>query len=158
MEVINLKSNKPAILIRGFINFIKGLLLFVFIIINALSRDIRSKAEKDKEEQDDYLRALRGQKSGQEEFYDGIFSKKRRVGLWDIFTPWYISINVNTKSLTIRKRHWYLMGYNEDTFTFDGIINVNVKKRLMSSDIRVKMYGGYFEILAFSKADAKTIW
>ncbi len=59
--------------------------------------------------------------------------------------------------LTMKKRNWFLIGFQEDSFAFKSIRHVKMKKPLFGSDIEIRVFGGYAELYAFSKSDAKLI-
>ena len=83
-------------------------------------------------------------------------AKKKKVGYWTIFTPFHVFCDTTKKTVTFKKRHWYLIGCDEETFVLKNISHVKVKKGLWGADIAVAVgnfTGGQACSVSRKKAD-----
>jgi hypothetical protein len=84
-------------------------------------------------------------------------SKKSPVGIWDIITPWRITVDVETRRITIKKRNWYLIGSREDTFAFRSVKQVNVVNHLFGADMGIRLISGRASVYSIDKSSARQI-
>jgi hypothetical protein len=158
MKTLHLRSKTSILFIRGFFSTTWYLIKLPFFLF--LSFDKRSGKTKEQLEEmtyrDHQLKAA-GQMTSDEKLHSEFFRSKRRIGIWDVLRPWHIEINIDQNMLTMKKRNWFLIGFQEDSFAFKSIRHVKMKKPLFGSDIEIRVFGGYAELYAFSKSDAKLI-
>lgn len=48
-------------------------------------------------------------------------SNQSPVGFTDLIRPWYIIIDTDKRHITVKKRNWYLIGFDEQTYQFNTV-------------------------------------
>ncbi|MFW5804727.1 MAG: hypothetical protein ACOCWG_05810 [bacterium] len=71
--------------------------------------------------------------------------------------PWHIILDLEKLTITIKKRNWFLIGFDTQTYAFRFIRNVVVDTHLFGADISIKVMGGKIEAFCISKRIAKRI-
>ena len=74
-----------------------------------------------------------------------------------VVNPWSIEIDTNEETITIKKRNSYLIGVDEQTFSFRYIRNIKIDEHLFGADIHIKATGVTASAFCLSKSDAKKI-
>jgi hypothetical protein len=74
-----------------------------------------------------------------------------------ILTPWHIEVNMKETYIKIKKRNWYLVGHDSNTYSFRFVRNIKIDTHLFGADIEIRITGGKAEALSIPKSDAKTI-
>lgn len=84
-------------------------------------------------------------------------SNPKDVNLWDIFTPWHIIVNKLNNTITVKKRNWFLIGYDEKTYLFHTVRNIEIDNHLFGSTIKIKVYAGKVVAYCIPKKDSEEI-
>jgi|AntRauMFilla1563_2_1112583.scaffolds.fasta_scaffold01564_4 hypothetical protein len=74
-----------------------------------------------------------------------------------ILNPWRIEVNALDKQITVKKRNWYLISVDENTFNFGVVRNIVINKHLFGADITIKAYGGSAVCFSIPKRKAIAI-
>lgn len=88
------------------------------------------------------------------------FKKERKfipVGFTDLLRPWYIQIDFEKRLIELKKRNWFLIGFNHQSFQVKSVRNVHVDNHLFGADISIQVYAGKAVAYSISKSKAKTI-
>lgn len=74
-----------------------------------------------------------------------------------ILTPWKIIVDLNELTITIKKRNWFLIGFDTNTYAFKYVRNILIDSHLFGADIKVRVIGGNAEALSIPKKIALKI-
>jgi hypothetical protein len=74
-----------------------------------------------------------------------------------ILTPWIVYLNLERMTLTIKKRNWFLIGFNIETIPVNRIRNIFIDEHVVGADIHITIYGSSLSAYYLRKTDAKTI-
>ena len=58
-----------------------------------------------------------------------------------VLNPWHISVNFERKTITSKKRNWFLIGFDEEIVPFRYIRRIEVDTHLFGADMLIKVYG-----------------
>ncbi len=90
-----------------------------------------------------------------------IAKSKRKLmvlnGCFSIFRPWHLEVDMEHKSLTVRRRNWHLISVDEEVVRFTTIRSVKVDTHLFGADLVVKVPSGKIEVHYLSKKVARKI-
>ena len=75
----------------------------------------------------------------------------------DAVTPWYIIVDTDAETVTVRKRNRYMIGVDEETLAFRFIRNIRIDQHLIGADIEILAVGGSVAAYCLSKSDCKRI-
>ena len=77
---------------------------------------------------------------------------------FSILRPWRITIDVEKKQLTVKRRNWHFFSFDENISNFRSIRNVKVDTHIFGADIEIKVHGAGTTIAYYiSKKKAKQI-
>ena len=74
-----------------------------------------------------------------------------------ILNPWHIIVDLNELTITIKKRNWYLIGFDTQKYSFRYIRSISVDTHLFGADINIKVMGGSAQAYSINKRIAKQI-
>ncbi len=75
-----------------------------------------------------------------------------------ILSPWRIYLDPNNKSISVKKKNWYLIGEDEELCTFARVRNIKIDELLFGANIYIKVIGsGTIACYCIRKSDAKKI-
>jgi hypothetical protein len=77
--------------------------------------------------------------------------------LKDFFCPWILKINFEDEYITISKRNWYLVGFNEIVNSFKYIRSIKIYDHFFGSDIEITASGNNSFIFSISKKEVRQI-
>lgn len=75
----------------------------------------------------------------------------------DLLTPWYLQIDFSKEIITIKKRNWYLIGFNENINAFKFIRSIKIHERIFGSDIQIKAMGNNSSVFCLKKNEIEKI-
>jgi hypothetical protein len=153
-----MKSKTSILFIRGFFNTIWYLIKIPFFLFLSVDKKVgKTKDQLEEMKFRDHQLKTAGQMTSDEELNSEFFGSKKQIGIWDVFRPWHIEVNIDQRVLIMKKRNWFLIGFQIDSFAFKSIRHVKIKNPLLGSDLEIRVFGGYIELYAFAKNDAKLI-
>jgi hypothetical protein len=74
-----------------------------------------------------------------------------------VMNPWHISIDLHSKTITVRKRNKFLIGVDEQVIAFKSVRNVTIDEHFVGADVHIKVVGGTASVYYLSKNDAEKI-
>jgi hypothetical protein len=74
-----------------------------------------------------------------------------------ILTPWHLELDTHREFIKIRKRNWFLIGFDSQVYAFRFIRNIEINTHLFGADISLKITGGNAKALSISKSKAREI-
>lgn len=74
-----------------------------------------------------------------------------------LLTPWHISVDLRENAITVKKRNWFLIGFDTETYAFKYVRNVRIDTHLFGADLCISIIGGSAEVLSLPKRDAQRI-
>jgi hypothetical protein len=74
-----------------------------------------------------------------------------------ILTPWHIEVDTQKEFIKIRKRNWFLIGFDTKVYAFRFVRTIDVNTHLFGADIKLRITGGNAEALSISKFKAARI-
>lgn len=74
-----------------------------------------------------------------------------------ILRPWHLHVDLEKMHLTVRRRNWHLISFDEDTYAFKSVRNVKVNNHLFGADLSIKVYAGEAKVYYIPKNEAKKI-
>jgi len=74
-----------------------------------------------------------------------------------VANPWRIIIDMDEKTITVRKRNSSLIGVDEQVIAFRSIRSVTVDEHTVGADVHIKVVGGTASAYYLSKDDARKI-
>lgn len=78
----------------------------------------------------------------------------RAIAARDFLFPFSLELDSAKKTLTVRKRNWFVIGIDTKSFNFGQIRNVLVDEHLLTASLIIRVYAGKIECHWLSKADA----
>ena len=72
----------------------------------------------------------------------------------DILAPWYICVDFQLETITVKKRNWYLIGINENVHAFKFIRNIDIHQRIFGADVEIKSFGCSSKVFCIAKKEA----
>jgi len=135
--VIEIKSSSIRYMNIVF-RFIFGIIRIIFRIVSMFFEDNKYK-----------------QADKQNELFK--FKNKSRPNILKSITPWRLILDSNNNKITLKKRNWYFMGVNTQTFNFGKVRNVLNDEKAMTSDIHLQVYAGSVSGYYFPKKHAKML-
>jgi len=75
----------------------------------------------------------------------------------NFLTPWHVIVDFDNETITVKKRNWYLINFDTQTFAFKYIRNIEVDTHLFGADIKIKVMGGTAVAYSIAKRDARAI-
>lgn len=76
---------------------------------------------------------------------------------FDVLRKWHVIIDSKKMQITVRRRNWHFISFDEQTFAFKTVRNVKIDTHLFGANVSIKVYAGEAKIFFLSKTDAKTI-
>ncbi len=76
-----------------------------------------------------------------------------KIKFYDFITPYHLSLNVEEKYITVKKRNWFLVGVDTKIFNFGQVRNILIDENLILADLKIKVYAGIIECYWFRKKD-----
>lgn len=74
-----------------------------------------------------------------------------------IFRRWHIIIDIQRMLITVKRRNWHLISFDEETYAFKTVRNVKINTHLFGADLSLKVYAGEARVMYISKRKAKKI-
>lgn len=74
-----------------------------------------------------------------------------------ILRPWHIHLDTNKMLLTVKRRNWHLISFDEETYAFKSVRNVKINTHLFGADVSIKVYAGEANVYYIPKKIAKQI-
>jgi hypothetical protein len=74
-----------------------------------------------------------------------------------ILRKWHILIDTKRMLITVKRRNWHFISFDEETYAFKSVRNVKVDTHLFGADLSIKVYAGEAKVLYISKRKAKKI-
>lgn len=74
-----------------------------------------------------------------------------------LFRKWHILIDTANMLITVKRRNWHLISFDEETYAFKSVRNVKVNTHLFGADISIKVYAGEAKAMYISKSNAKKV-
>ena len=81
--------------------------------------------------------------------------KKKKPSILQSLTPWYIELDYSEHLLIIKKRNWFLIGVDTETYNFGKIRNIIIDEHILTADIYIKVYAGSIKTYYFRKSYAE---
>jgi hypothetical protein len=75
----------------------------------------------------------------------------------DIWTPWYVTLDLKNNTLEVLKKNWYLIGIDRQIIPFKNIRKFDIDEHLFGCDIQIKIYGGLIKAKCLKKRSANQI-
>lgn len=77
--------------------------------------------------------------------------------LMHILNPWHIEVNLDELYIKVKKRNWFLIGFDDQVYPFKYIRNINTNTHLFGADITIRVIGGKAEVLSIPKSSTRKI-
>jgi len=90
---------------------------------------------------------------GRSTFWSLLFNGK----INHVLNPWNIIVDMNELTLTVKKRNWFLIGFDSQKYSFRYIRSVSIDTHLFGADITIKVMGAQAKAFCISKKIAKEI-
>jgi len=74
-----------------------------------------------------------------------------------ILRPWHIIADVKKMQLTMKRRNWHFISFDEEVYAFKSVRNVKIDSHIFGADISIKVYAGNASAKYLKKKDAKKI-
>ena len=81
--------------------------------------------------------------------------KDKKPTILQSLTPWHIELDYSEHLLIIKKRNWFLIGVDTETYNFGKIRNIKIDEHILTADIFIKVYAGSIKTFYFRKSVAK---
>lgn len=74
-----------------------------------------------------------------------------------IINPWYFELNLNTETITIKKRNWYFIGHNIEIISFRFIRKITINEHIFGGNIIIKALNNIVSAKFLPKKDLEKI-
>ncbi len=74
-----------------------------------------------------------------------------------ILTPWFICIDFQKETFTVKKKNWYLVGFIENVHSFRYIRKVEIKQHFFGADIEINSTGCNSKVFCLRKKEVEKI-
>lgn len=74
-----------------------------------------------------------------------------------IIRPWRIKVDCLSRQIEVKRRNWFLIGFDEKTYAFKSVRNVTIDTHLFGANIHVQVYAGKAQAFYIRKRIAKDI-
>jgi hypothetical protein len=74
-----------------------------------------------------------------------------------ILRPWHIHVDTDRKLLTVKRRNWHFISFDEQTHAFKSVRNVKIDTHIFGADLSIKVYAGEAKVYYIPKRVAKQI-
>ena len=81
--------------------------------------------------------------------------KDKKPTILQSLTHWHIELDYSEHLLIIKKRNWFLIGVDTETYNFGKIRNIKIDEHILTADIFIKVYAGSIKTFYFRKSNAK---
>ena len=75
----------------------------------------------------------------------------------DIWTPWYVTLDLKNNTLEVLKKNWYLIGIDRQIIPLKNIRKFDIDEHLFGCGIQIKIYGGLIKAKCLKKRSANQI-
>jgi hypothetical protein len=72
-----------------------------------------------------------------------------------LITPWILELDTSNNIIRFKKRNWYLIGTDTQTYKYVNVRNILIDEKIITADIHIKVYSGAISAYYFSKDQAK---
>lgn len=90
-------------------------------------------------------------------FSSSLLSLLSQGKLFDLLTPWVITIDFDNSTIEVLKRNWYLVGVDKHIVAFKYIRSIKINEMLIGASIEIKVTGSIVKAECLAKSDCKTI-
>lgn len=74
-----------------------------------------------------------------------------------ILNPWNVIVNMQELTITIKKRNWFLIGFDTHTYAFRYVRSVEIDTHLFGADLNIRVMGATAKVFCIKKKKAKRI-